>query len=319
MRRAYVVGAYLANGGAAMAYHLGRILEFDFGFQAIAVAVGDEHPDEGVRGYDLRMPIVSIDDMERQIAPDDVLIVNAGYSRFLFGWRIPGFKIAYVQGFAQFNLLDRRLDHFVAVSDMVARHLEAVYDLDVRVIPPFIDLADAPRHPAWSERPSNLVLPYRKGLLDVWALSFRRVQEILADRAPEISLAEPIQGPMPQTELWSHIAGARYLLTLSAAEGFGLVPLEAMALGTLVVGYDGFGGRQYMRSGDNCMVAPFAQIERVADLLIDIVRDSPRAEAMVERARVTAAAFTYEAFRRAWIDELSAVLSLAPVATDARG
>jgi hypothetical protein len=318
MRRSYVVGAYLPNGGAAMAYHLGRILEYDFGFHAIAVAIGDEHPDRGVRAYDLRMPLVSREDMERDISSDDVLIVNAGFSRFLFGWRIPGFKIGYIQGFAQFNVLDLRLDHYVVVSDVVARHLDAVYDLDVRVIPPFIELDEAGGFSAWSARPERLVLPYRKGILDVWELSFRRVQEILADRAPEITLAEPIPGHIPQGELWSRIAAARYLLVLSAAEGFGLVPLEAMALGTVVVGYDGFGGRQYMRSGDNCMVAPFAQIERVADLLIDIVRDSPRAEAMVERARATAAGFTYEAFRRAWVDEFSAVLRLAPVGTDAR-
>ena len=317
MRRAYVVGAYLPNGGAAMAYHLGRILELDFGFQSVAVAVGDEHPDEGVRGYDLRMPIVSIDEMERQIACDDVLIVNAGYSRFLFGWRIPGFKIAYVQGFAQFNVLDRRLDHYVAVSDVVARHLAAVYDLDVRVIPPFIDVGEVQSTGmVGAARESRASLP--KGIA-------RRLGFVLAP-APR-DPCQPSAGDCAGRADPGADAADRAVVPHRRRE----IPADAVGGGRLWIGAARGDGARHrrrgvrrirrppiMRSGDNCMVAPFAQIERVADLLIDIVRDSPRAEAMVERARVTAAAFTYEAFRRAWVDEFSAVLSLAPAATGAR-
>src|SRR3569832_1099493 len=97
---------------------------------------------------------------------------------------------------------------------------------------------------------------------------------------------------------------------LSAAEGFGLVPLEAMALGTLVIGYDGFGGRQYLRSGENCLVAPYPQIDRVADLLIEAVANPARSEALAARGPGTAAAFSYAAFRRAWIREFRRVLDI---------
>src|SRR5207302_1108578 len=94
----------------------------------------------------------------------------------------------------------------------------------------------------WFSRPETVVLPYRKGIPEVWDLSFRRLQEILDKRAPYILLEEPLTPPMPQSELLSRLGSVRYLLTLSPVEGFGLVPLEAMAMGTLVVGYDGFGG-----------------------------------------------------------------------------
>ena len=170
------------------------------------------------------MPIVSRETMEHEITHEDVLLVNAGFSRFLFGWRLRGFKIGYIQGFAQFNLLDRRLNHYVAVSDVVARYLAAVYDIDARVIPPFIDVSGAPAPRPWQERPVNVVLPYRKGVLDVWDVSFRRLREIVAARAPEITLAEPLERRMPHADLLARIAAVRYLLVLSAAEGFGLVP-----------------------------------------------------------------------------------------------
>jgi glycosyltransferase involved in cell wall biosynthesis len=308
-RRAYVVGAYLPNGGTLMAYHLGRILEEEFGFGAIAVAVGDETADHGIHRYALRMPLVSLAQMEREITRNDVLIVNPSFSSHQFGWRLPGFKISYVQHFNTFALLDRKLDHFVAVSDFVGNFLRAVYDLDARVIPPFIETADLPPATPWAQRPATLVQPYRKGTPEAWEISWQRLRAILAERAPHITLAEPLAGSgVPHRELLARLGAVRYFLALSAAEGFGLVPLEAMSMGALVVGYDGFGGRHYMRSGDNCAVAPHPQIEHVADLLVDAVDRPERSAAMAERGRETARGYSYDAFRRAWIDEFRRAL-----------
>jgi len=313
-RHAYVVGAYLPNGGTYMAYHIGRILELDFGIQAIAVRVADESPDHGIQNYDLRMPQVSLAQMERDIAADDVLVVNPSFSPHQFGWRLPGFKLSYVQDFKTFALLDRKIDHYVAVSDFVRDFLHAVYDLDAPVIPPFIQLERMPVAPDWSRRPANLVLPYRKGMPEVWELSWQRLREIAAQRAPHITFAEPLAASdVPQAELFAKIAGVRHFLALSAAEGFGLVPLEAMALGTTVIGYDGFGGRQYMRPGENCAVAAYPQIERVADLLIAAVEQPERSAQMALRGRETAVQYSYSVFRQSWVRELGRALRMAPL------
>ena len=310
-RRAFVVGAYLPNGGTLMAYHLGRILERDFGIKALAVRMGGETADHGIHTYDLRMPLVSREQMEQEIGDDDILIVNPSFSVCQFGWRLPGFKISYVQDFKTFALIDRRFDHYVAVSDFVGRFLHTVYDLDVHVIPPFIDLEQLPSTPDWMQRPETVV-PYRKGMPEVWDLSFQRLREILAARAPHITFAEPIPGcGIPHSELLARIGAARYFLTLSAAEGFGLVPLEAMAMGSTVIGYDGFGGRQYMRPNENCAVAPYPEIERVAELLIAAVNDPGGSAQMARRGRETAAGHSYAAFRQAWIKEFSQALQIA--------
>lgn len=313
-RRVFVIGAYLPNGGTLMAYHLGRILERDFGIAAIAVGVGDETADHGIHAYDLAMPLVSREQMEREIGDDDILIVNPSFSVCQFGWRLPGFKISYVQDFKTFALLDRKFDHYVAVSDFVGQFLHTVYDLDVRVIPPFINLDRLPDALDWEQRPGTVVLPYAKGMPEIWDLSWQRLREILAARAPYIILAEPIPASgIPQPELLSRIGAARYFLTLSAAEGFGLVPLEAMAMGTTVIGYDGFGGRQYMRPNENCAVAPYPEIEHVAELLIAAVNDPARSAEMANHGRETAAYYSYAAFRQAWIAEFSRALKIAPV------
>jgi len=86
------------------------------------------------------------------------------------------------------------------------------------------------------------------------------------------------------------------------------VPLEAMAMGTMVVGYDGFGGRHYMRAGENCDVAPYPDIERVAEMLINAIRTPGRSEEIAARGVKTAAQYSRESFRRAWIEEFRRVL-----------
>jgi glycosyltransferase involved in cell wall biosynthesis len=43
------------------------------------------------------------------------------------------------------------------------------------------------------------------------------------------------------------VGSSLIFLAVSLSEGFGLPPAEAMATGSIVVGYDAFGGREYMR------------------------------------------------------------------------
>jgi len=311
-RQAYIVGALLPNGGTRMAWHLGRILEREFGIRAVAVTIGGETTDHGIHAYDLAMPAVSIAQMEQSIGADDILIANPSFSSHQFGLRLPGFKLCYVQGFSTFALLDLRFDHYVAVSGFVADFLRTLYAIQVRVIPSFVELERMPAVAEWSQR-TAAVLPYRKGLPEVWDASFARLREIVARQAPDIAFAEPLPGGgIPHPQLLARIGAARYLLCLSAAEGFGLVPLEAMALGTLVLGYDGFGGSEYMRNGDNCAVARYADIELVAAQLIAAVRDPLRSAQMAQRGRDTAAQYSYAAFRQAWIEEFSRALQIEP-------
>ena len=312
--RVFVIGAYLPNGGTLMAYHIGRILERDFGIRAIAVTLGSEGADNGIHAYDLRMLTMSVAEMEAQITPRDLLVVNPSFSPQQFGWRLPGTKISYVQDFKTFALLDRKIDHYVAVSDFVRDFLHTVYAIDAPVIAPFIDLEAMPPAPPWSQRPQTQVLPYRKGIPEVWDLSFARLRTIVNARAPHITFDEPLPSSgIAHRELMSHLGARRFVLTLSAAEGFGLVPLEAMAMGATVVGYDGFSGRQYMRSGENCFVAPYPEIERVAEMLVEAVSSPSRSEVVAQRGRETAQHYSYALFRRAWIEALSRMLTIKPV------
>ncbi len=309
--RAFVVGAYIPNGGTYMAYHLGRILHNDFGIEAISVVMRNEHVDNGIHTYDLRMPSITVKDLGRTITDDDLLIVNPSFSNHLFGWKLPGFKVSYVQNFSTYTILDRKFDHYVAVSEHVQGFLRSVYGIEAPVIPAFINLDKIPSTAQWETRPQFSVLPYAKGISAIWDISYRRLRELVEASGSEVRFEEPIFGGrfMPQSELFAKIGAYRYLLILSVAEGFPLVPLEAMAMGTVFVGYDGFGGREYMRSGINCAVAPYAKIEQVADLLIALLNSPQKGVVISNNGRETASHYPYSLFRKRWLDEFSRVLA----------
>ena len=81
-------------------------------------------------------------------------------------------------------------------------------------------------------------------------MALAKLRDAVARRVSGVDLGRLLDpSPLPQTDFLARLGACRYLVSLSAAEGFGLVPLEAMAMGTTIIGFDGFGGREYMRSG----------------------------------------------------------------------
>jgi hypothetical protein len=314
-RRAFVVGAYLPHGGAHMLYHLGRILHLDFGLDIVAVTAGNESFDNGIFHYDVRFPGVGISDMERQIGDDDILITSASFSNYLFGPRLPGRKLMYIQGFNTFSLLDRYFDLYASVSKFVTRFVKMTYDLRAPLIPACIELDRLPPVSVWHDRPAGSVLVYLKGDANFKAVVLALLRDAVARRVSGVDLENVLDGPsIAQADFLARIGACRYLVSLSAAEGFGLVPLEAMALGTSVIGFDGFGGSEYMKSGRNCLVTRYPDIEGVAEGLVAALGAPAFAKHLADSGRVTASHFTYARFRAAWHYQLRHFLAADGVA-----
>lgn len=307
-KRVFVVGAYIPNGGTYMAYHLARLLRQEFGFQGIAV--GEGTPDNGVFDYAPLFPSIGVEEMEVSISDDDVLIANPSFSPFCFGFKCRGRKVMYVQGFQTFSILDCRFDHYVSVSEFVRNFISSVYGINSVVVPPFIRSATFPPMPSWRARPPESILISLKGDQRHQQLLLDRLQQLLAPWLPDLRLDNVLAGKIPQRELMARIGQCRHFLTLSAAEGFGLVPLEAMAMGTTVLGFDGFGGRDYMRPGVNCAVTAYPDIEGLADRVVGVLSDPDYAEALAEAGQATATShlYTYDRFRADWREQFSLFL-----------
>jgi hypothetical protein len=314
-RRVFVVGAHIPNGGGYMVYHLGSILHFDFGLDIVAVRVGDESVGNGIFNYGLNFPEIDIPEMERQIADRDILIANPSFSNYFFGPRLPGKKLMYIQGFNTFSLLDRYFDRYASVSRFVAKFVKTAYGVKAPVIPAFIELDRLPPVLAWRDRPTASIAVHIKGNATFKGVVLARLREAIARRSSRVDLGNVLDGPpIAHPEFLARIGACRYLVSLSAAEGFGLVPLEAMALGTTVIGFDGFGGSEYMKPGRNCLVTRYPDVEGVAERLVAALDAPAFAERLAQGGRRTASHFGYARFRAAWRHQLRDFLAHEGVA-----
>ena len=303
-RCAYIVGAYLPYGGTYMAYHLGRILQLDFGLDVIAVTLGDERAANGIFHYDVMFPDISLASMEARITERDILLANPSFSDHFFGLRLPGRKIMYIQDFKTFTLLDCNFDRYVSVSGFVAEFISNVYRFRPPVICAFIELDRLPNVEAWRARSAGSVLIHLKGHPTYRAVILERLRDAVARRAASVNLEEVIgDKPHAHADFLARLGACRHLVSLSPAEGFGLVPLEAMAMGTTVIGFDGFGGREYMDPGRNCLVTSYPDIEGVAERLVAALDAPAFAERLAEAGQATAQQFGHRRFRAAWHHE----------------
>jgi hypothetical protein len=300
--RVFVVGAYLPNGGAYMAYRLGRILETDFGWNGVAVSLPGQGPPTSIHRYDATFPTISLEAMEQAITSRDILIASPSFSTHQFGLRLAGRKLMYVQGFSTYGVLDCYFDHYVAVSAFVANFVANIYGVKAPIIPAFIQLEEFPQPTEWLRRPPASILVSAKGNDAILG----RARELMAREAPDIQLDDVLSSfpnAIPHSELIARLGSHRYLVSLSPAEGFGLIPLEAMAMGTAVLGFDGFGGREYMKSGQNCLVTSYPDLEGLTHQIIRAVHDQALGERLSREGRITAQGYGYSRFRAAWHEE----------------
>ena len=78
---------------------------------------------------------------------------------------------------------------------------------------------------------------------------------------------------------------ADLLLLPSTVESFGLVALEAMACGVPVVGYDGGGLPEVVRHGQDGMLAPLGDLERMIEMTLELLQTNGLRERMGKSAR----------------------------------
>ena len=307
--RVFVVGARIPNGGTYMAYQVGRVIHEEWGHELVAVEVSPGEERHAVWAYDHLGRPVTLEEMARQAGRRDILVCNPSFSDRMPGLSFPGLKLMYVQGVNTFGIIDGFFDKYVAVSPFVQAFMRRTYGMALPIIAPFIHHEHRPRPmPAWEDRPERSVVV---GLKSHGQEFFDHFTSVLNARHPGVTFsATHIPPNTPHREVLRILSGHRYLLALSAVEGFGLPPLEAMSCGAAVAGFHGGGGRSYFRAGwrRNALVCGYPDFRQLADLFAGLLSDDALARKLVRRGRRSAAGYTFEKFRNAWIKELAPLL-----------
>ena len=291
-----------------MAHWIGRIAAESFGFELVNVVVRDT-PSGPLLFGDPEIPrSVPLADVCAMATPADLLICNPVFSNFGLGRKFPGRSICYVQGIRTFELLDK-FTHYVSVSVAAANCLSAVYDVRSRVIPPFYTpFPEDLRRRRWEDK-KNAILVIDKQNTELQQAGLRHTIDAIRRccRSVELTILPPYSLPREPYSL--AIAEPRFVLAFSPVEGFGLMPLEAMACGAVVLGLNGVGGRDYMKPGINCLTVEWLDYEKIATLAAEAVNDQALCLRISDAAKETAAQYTPERFMASWRTELELVLA----------
>lgn len=157
-----------------------------------------------------------------------------------------------------------RVDHFIANSTTVQRRIEDIYRRKAEVIHPPIKVSGYQNKHAQIEQKEHYItvgrlVPYKR--VDVLVEAFNRStnRELYiagagndSDRLKKLATSDNIHflGFVDEETKTKLVAQAKAFL-FAAEEDFGMSPVEAMALGTPVIGFGQGGTRDYIQNGIN--------------------------------------------------------------------
>jgi glycosyltransferase involved in cell wall biosynthesis len=131
----------------------------------------------------------------------------------------------------------------------------------------------------------------------------------LSDRARELAVAERVEfvAAVPHEQTIAEYRAADALVfPVEWPEPFGLVPLEAMALGVPVLATGTGGSGDYLVDGENCIVFRKGDATDLAGAVARLAAGPALRELLRSGGRRSAASHTADAFNRAAADELRA-------------
>jgi glycosyltransferase involved in cell wall biosynthesis len=213
----------------------------------------------------------------------------------MYGARLPGRKLCYVQGVNTYQVLDAFFDEYIFSAEFVRQHAKKYFGVDGVVINPFIDVELFRGGQPWEARHNSVAVlgfkPIVKQLLPM-------VLNELSGTCPAI----PVNAYeyISQKELADQLGQTRYYLSLSPLEGFGLPMMEAMGSGCAVIGFTAFGGREFICHNYNALVTDYPKTKEVAEYLSYAILNSEHAKTFAKNAFQTSRKYGKKQFDERW-------------------
>jgi glycosyltransferase involved in cell wall biosynthesis len=120
--------------------------------------------------------------------------------------------------------------------------------------------------------------------------------------AKKLNLSERVQfvGTVPSEDLARWYAEAKLVIFTSQNEPFGMVPLEALASGTPVIGMNSGGLRETLIHNQNGILLDHATPETLAHAIDDVLADGTKYDSLKKAARASSLEFNWERHVAEW-------------------
>lgn len=303
----YLVADHPApSWGTGMLYEHVRLLR-ELGHEACVL---HHHAPYRPAWRELEVPVHYLDQPGFAPSASDVVVVPevlaASEAVRSYPWR----RVVFVQGgFLVVRGMGGGVDYAalgyeaaMAVLPRVAGVVERHFGLAADVVPPFIAPYFFEANPRPRERRVLLAVKeaYRLAAVPDEEIAGALLAKELA-RWPQWPLV--LLTGMTHREVAELMQTSTFLINVHSHEAFNTTVPEAMAAGCIPVCYEAFGGRDFLRDGENAIVFPnqeiYALVERVCDLVDRFDEQSELRERLRAGGRSTAASFRPEVTARA--------------------
>ena len=286
------------GGGARFMYHLANALA-DKGHDVEIVI-----PEKGLQVWPLRTKIRRVKELNpSSIPPADFILPNF-YTTVWPAWeskkgRVVRLSLGYEPLWVQDSLIAKQTyligAPIMTISQWHRQLLLQETGLESTVISGGVDKTIFHPYPKQSEQTGRKSIFYImrdpasgytwKGGPDFLKTITRLKGRIDFELIVSVPEKAPFTSPVPcrtisaatDQELAELYAKADLFVYTSYFEAFGLPPLEAMACGTAVITTDCGGNRDYVRSGENCLLVPPSDIDQLSAAIYNLLTsDSER-------------------------------------------
>ena len=128
--------------------------------------------------------------------------------------------------------------------------------------------------------------------------------------AAELNVADSVRflGQIPNRDVFSEMEKASYFVMASKPEGFGIVYLEAMAAGCVVIGTQGQGIADIIRHSENGFLVPADDPGAIVQILRTCLRDPQAWAVIAENAQALAHQMNWSVNAEQYIDLFSGLI-----------
>lgn len=283
-------------GGIKVHYQL-AMLEQQLGYDVFMVYPGDDLPEISWFNHTCK---------EMTITSFNAYLTTSGRKVFLvIGYEDPisltvvpaKHKVAYIQGHVYFKNGEYTYDTKLwynsnyckqfcrAEGELVSPYLSRTFTGAFNdMSPSFLDEEN-------KKEKYKVLIQSRKDGAGTW-------EEVKSFLKPEVleKLIITFHGDTDESAFAQAIYQSDILIAHSYPEGFGLPPLEAMALGTVVIGYTGGGGTDFMENNVNSLVARDGDTQELADHITDFVLNYSAKDIFDLKVNGKGTAIKYNAF-----------------------